>query len=572
MQIRSLLQQYRSGALMPRMLIDIILNRIEADDASGVWIHLLSREELYAHVDRLDGQSPDTLPLYGIPFAIKDNIDLAGVPTTAACPEYSYIPEQSAFVVQRLLDAGAIPIGKTNLDQFATGLVGVRTPHGTARNPYSSDHIPGGSSSGSAVAVAGGLVSFALGTDTAGSGRVPAAFCNLFGVKPTKGLLSTSGVVPACRSLDCVSIFALDADDSARVLEIAQGYDESDPFSRHPVAPQRKRVHGFTFGVPAAADLEFFGNSHYADLFRQAADRLERLGGRRREIDFRPFREAARLLYEGPWVAERYAALRDFLESSPGAFYPVTREIIARGIDATAVDAFSASYRLQALRREAEVVWGEIDLLVTPTAGTIYRIDEVEADPVRLNSNLGYYTNFMNLLDLSALAVPAGFTPQGLPFGITLAAPAFDDDYLLSIASRFSAASDQKPLQLAVCGAHLRGLPLNHQLLELGGRFVREAWTAPCYRLFALESIPPKPGMLRSAGGGAAIELEIWELPAAGLGQFLAAIPFPLGLGKVELEDGSQVTCFLVESAAVESVREITQFGGWKNFLRSCAG
>lgn len=572
MQIRSLLQQYRSGALMPRMLIDIILNRIEADDASGVWIHLLSREELYAHVDRLDGQSPDTLPLYGIPFAIKDNIDLAGVPTTAACPEYSYIPEQSAFVVQRLLDAGAIPIGKTNLDQFATGLVGVRTPHGTARNPYSSDHIPGGSSSGSAVAVAGGLVSFALGTDTAGSGRVPAAFCNLFGVKPTKGLLSTSGVVPACRSLDCVSIFALDADDSARVLEIAQGYDDSDPFSRHPAAPQCYRGHGFTFGVPAAADLEFFGNSHYADLFRQAVARLEQIGGRRREIDFRPFREAARLLYEGPWVAERYTALRDFIEASPGAFYPVTREIIARGIDATAVDAFSASYRLQALRREAEVVWEEIDLLVTPTAGTIYRIDEVEADPVRLNSNLGYYTNFMNLLDLSALAVPAGFTPQGLPFGITLAAPAFDDDYLLSIASRFSAASDQKPLQLAVCGAHLRGLPLNHQLLELGGRFVREAWTAPCYRLFALNSIPPKPGMLRSASGGAAIELEIWELPAAGLGQFLAAIPFPLGLGKVELDDGSQVTCFLVESAAVESVREITQFGGWKNFLRSCAG
>ncbi len=572
MQIRSLLQQYRSGDLTPHMLIDRILNRIEADGDSGVWIHLLSREELYAHADRLNGQPPETLPLYGIPFAIKDNIDLAGVPTTAACPEYSYIPEQSAFVVQRLLDAGAIPIGKTNLDQFATGLVGVRTPHGTARNPYSNDHIPGGSSSGSAVAVAGGLVSFALGTDTAGSGRIPAAFCNLFGVKPTKGLLSTSGVVPACRSLDCVSIFALDADDSARVLEIAQGYDESDPFSRHPAAPQRYRGHGFTFGVPAAADLEFFGNSQYADLFRQAVDRLERLGGRKREIDFRPFLEAARLLYEGPWVAERYTALRDFLETSPEAFYPVTREIIARGIDATAVDAFSASYRLQALRREAEVVWEEIDLLVTPTAGTIYRIDEVAADPIRLNSNLGYYTNFMNLLDLSALAVPAGFTALGLPFGITLAAPAFSDDYLLAIANRFSAASDQRPLQLAVCGAHLRGLPLNHQLLELGGRFVREACTAPCYRLFALDSIPPKPGMLRSASGGAAIALEIWELPASGLGQFLAAIPFPLGLGKVELDDGNQVTCFLVESAAVESVREITQSGGWKNYLGCCAG
>jgi allophanate hydrolase len=567
MHIRSLLQQYRSGSLTPRALIDRVLARIEAGGDNGVWIHLLSRDELYAYAKRLDGHSPETMPLYGIPFAVKDNIDLAGAPTTAACPQYSYMPNQSAFVVQRLLDAGAIPIGKSNLDQFATGLVGVRTPFGTARNPYSSDHIPGGSSSGSAVAVASGLVSFALGTDTAGSGRVPAAFCNLYGIKPTKGLLSTSGVVPACRSLDCVSIFALDADDGARVLEAAQGYDDSDPFSRQSQLPPERSSHSFTFGVPAADELEFFGNEEYAALFKLAVARLERLGGIKREINFRPFHKAARLLYEGPWVAERYAALRKFIETTPEAFYPVTREIIAKGIDATAVDAFSASYRLQALRREAEAVWTEIDLLLTPTAGTIYRIDEVEAEPVRLNSNLGYYTNFMNLLDLSALAVPAGFTPQGLPFGITLAAPAFSDNYLLSIGNRFSNSDDQVQLQVAVCGAHMRRLPLNRQLLELGGRFVREASTAPCYRLFALESVPPKPGMLYSRSGGAAIALEIWELPAAGLGQFLAAIPAPLGLGKVGLEDGSQVTCFLVEAAAVEEAREITEFGGWKRYL-----
>ncbi len=567
MHIRSLLQQYRSGSLTPRSLIDRVLARIEAAGENNVWIHLLSRDELYAHADRLNGHSPETLPLYGIPFAVKDNIDLAGAPTTAACPEYSYLPQQSAFVVQRLLDAGAIPIGKSNLDQFATGLVGVRTPFGTARNPYSSDHIPGGSSSGSAVAVASGLVSFALGTDTAGSGRVPAAFCNLFGIKPTKGLLSTSGVVPACRSLDCVSIFALDADDGARVLEAAQGYDNSDPFSRRCQPTPQQSGHSFTFGVPAADELEFFGNVEYAALFKQAVARLERLGGIKHEINFRPFREAARLLYEGPWVAERYAALREFIETKPESFFPVTREIIATGVNPTAVDAFTASYRLQALRREAEAVWAEIDLLLTPTAGTIYRIDEVEAEPLRLNSNLGYYTNFMNLLDLSALAVPAGFTPGGLPFGITLAAPAFNDDYLLAIGTRFSSVADQEPLQVAVCGAHLRGLPLNHQLLELGGRFIREASTAPCYRLFALESVPPKPGMLRSPDGGAAIALEIWELPAAGLGRFLTAIPAPLGLGKVELDDGSQVTCFLVESAAVEGSHEITAYGGWKSYL-----
>lgn len=571
MQIRSLQQQYRDGSLTPPRLVDRVLANIAANSDANSWIYLLSREELYAYADRLTGCSPDSLPLYGIPFAIKDNIDLAGVPTTAACPEYAYTPQQSAFVVQRLLDAGAIPIGKTNMDQFATGLVGTRSPYGIARNPYSSEHIPGGSSSGSAVAVANQEVCFSLGTDTAGSGRVPAAFCNLVGVKPTKGLLSTAGVVPACRSLDCVSIFATTIADAALVLEIAQGFDEQDPFSRPAITSQQAPKHCFTFGVPGAADLAFFNNDHYAVLFGKAVARLERMGGKKLEIDFTPFREAARLLYEGPWVAERYAALQDFIENNAAAFVPVTREIISKGIFPTAVAAFQAEYRLQALRRETAAVWDTIDLLVTPTAGTIYRIAEVEADPISLNTNLGYYTNFMNLLDLAALALPAGFTPTGLPFGITLAAPAFSDDGLLALAARFSSLDDQQPLQVAVCGAHLRGLPLNRQLLELGGRFVREARTAPSYRFFALESEPPKPGLLYSRSGGAAIDLEVWELPAAGLGQLLASIPAPLGLGKVMLEDGSSVTCFLVEAAAVEQAREITSFGGWKNYLGSKA-
>lgn len=567
MNIGDLLGQYRSGTLTPRGMIDDVLARLAANGDSNSWLHLLERDELYRYADRLATLAPDSLPLYGIPFAIKDNIDLAGAPTTAACPAYRYLPERSAFVVQRLIAAGAIPIGKTNLDQFATGLVGTRSPHGTPRNPYHADYIPGGSSSGSAAAVAAGEVAFALGTDTAGSGRVPAAFTNLFGIKPTRGLLSTAGVVPACRSLDCVSIFARDAADSRRVLAAAAGYDPADPWSRReaPLA-ERAGQWPFVFGVPRPEQLRFFGNSEYERLFGAAVARLEDLGGYKREIDFEPFAAAARLLYEGPWVAERYAALAEFITRHPKEFFPVTYEIIAGGTAASAVDAFRGMYRLQELRRRSETVWAEIDCLVTPTAGTIYRIAEVVADPLRLNANLGYYTNFMNLLDLAALAVPAGFTAAGLPFGITLAAPTFGDYRLLQLGERFAAAADA-PLEIAVCGAHMRGLPLNRQLVELGGRFLRADRTAPAYRLFALATDPPKPGLLRSAAGGAAIELEVWQLPAAGLGRFLAAIPAPLGLGKVELADGRQVTGFLVEAAAVADAREITACGSWRRFI-----
>jgi allophanate hydrolase len=389
------------------------------------------------YANNLNGKSIMDLPLYGVPFAIKDNIDLASIPTTAACPEYTYTPTKNATVVQKLIDAGAIPIGKTNLDQFATGLVGTRTPYGECKNSFNPEYISGGSSAGSAVSVALGLASFSLGTDTAGSGRVPASFNNLVGHKPTCGLLSTSGVVPACRSLDCVSIFALTAEDASQVLECAQGFDPKDDYSRKATIevstiPNKE----FIFGVPKLNQLAFFNNVETPELFQQAIRQLESLGGKALEIDFEPFLETARLLYEGPWVAERYAAIHDFFETNPNAIFPVTRQIIGGATKFSAADVYTSQYKLKALQRKAEVVWNDIDIIVTPTVGTIYTIEEVNADPVRCNSNLGYYTNFMNLLDFSATAVPTGFQSNGLPFGVTICAPAFMDNQLLILAAK----------------------------------------------------------------------------------------------------------------------------------------
>jgi allophanate hydrolase len=442
LQITSLRQQYRTGRLTPTQLVRQLDAAMGSEDPHRIWIHRLPLAQLLAYAEALEGRDPASLPLYGIPFAIKDNIDLAGVPTTAACPDYAYTPAQHASVVQRLIDAGAIPLGKTNLDQFATGLVGVRSPYGACHNSIDPAYISGGSSSGSAVSVALGLASFSLGTDTAGSGRVPASFNNLVGHKPSCGLLSTRGVVPACRTLDCVSIFALTAQDAASVLEVAQGFDAEDPYSREalPVGkplPER----GFRFGVPRADQLQFFGNAETPALFDAAVAKLVALGGVAVEIDFSVFLQTARLLYEGPWVAERYAAIREFIERKPEALYPVTHKIISGATRFSAADAYHYGYQLKALQRKAAAVWDDLDMIVTPTAGTIYTIDEVEADPVQTNSNLGYYTNFMNLLDLSAIAVPTGFQQNGLPFGITLCAPAFHDASLLVMAARIEDAA-----------------------------------------------------------------------------------------------------------------------------------
>jgi len=444
LQIAHLSARYKAGDLTPTDLVKQMDAEIGHENARNIWIQRLSLDDMLAYAKKLEGQSPESLPLYGIPFAIKDNIDLAGIPTTAACPEFAYTPTQSATVVQKLIDAGAIPVGKTNLDQFATGLVGTRSPYGACQNSIDCSYISGGSSAGSAVSVALGMASFSLGTDTAGSGRVPAAFNNLIGHKPTCGLLSTSGVVPACRTLDCVSIFALSAEDAALVLESAKGFDEVDAYSRKALpAPANIPQTSFRFGVPKPTQLAFFENSETPTLFKQAVQQLESIGGKVVEIDFEPFLETARLLYEGPWVAERYAAIREFFETKPKAIFPVTKQIIGGAIKFNAADTYESQYKLKALQRKAEAVWHDIDVMVTPTAGTIYTIEQVIADPVLCNSNLGYYTNFMNLLDLSATAVPTGFQKNGLPFGVTICAPAFQDTALLKLAAKLQAQTSK---------------------------------------------------------------------------------------------------------------------------------
>jgi len=445
LQISHLRGLYLSGALKPTDLVKQLDAEIGNEDTRHIWIRRLHLNEMLAYAQQLEGKNPADLPLYGIPFAIKDNIDLACIPTTAACPEYAYTPAKNATVVQKLINAGAIPVGKTNLDQFATGLVGTRSPYGAVQNSFDPDYISGGSSAGSAVSVALGMASFSLGTDTAGSGRVPAAFNNLVGHKPTCGLLSTQGVVPACRTLDCVSIFALTAQDAATVLESAQGFDEEDAYSRKAVDTESTLSLDvpFVFGVPRQDQLAFFDNPETPALFQQAIKQLEAIGGKAVEIDFSPFLETARLLYEGPWVAERYAAIQDFFENKPDAIFPVTKKIIGGATKFSAVDTYNAQYKLKMLQRKAEAVWHDIDIMITPTAGTIYKIAEVNAEPVTCNSNLGYYTNFMNLLDLSATAVPTGFQANGLPFGITICAAAFNDAQLLALATAMQSDTDK---------------------------------------------------------------------------------------------------------------------------------
>jgi allophanate hydrolase len=584
--IADLRQSYLSGRQTPAAVVQRLLDQAAGADPHHVWITRLSPDQVMTHVAALDASAIMRLPLYGIPFVIKDNIDLAGVATTAGCPDFAYTPAQSAFVVERLLEAGAIPLGKTNLDQFATGLVGTRSPYGACRNSFNPDFISGGSSSGSAVAVALGLASFSLGTDTAGSGRVPAAFNNIVGLKPSNGRLSTRGVVPACRSIDCVSIFGLTAEDAALVLGVAQGFDAADPYSRR---TGDVALGGLRFGIPRAEQLQFFGDEECRRLFGAAVRRLERLGGTAVEIDFAPFREAARLLYEGPSIAERYAAVGAFIEAHPDAVYPITRRIIEAGKNPSAAAAFAGQYRLKELARQSESVWPAVDLLLTPTAGTIYRVQEVEADPLRLNSNLGYYTNFMNLFDLSGVAVPAGLRADGLPFGVTLVGPRGAERALLELGGRMQRAAGATlgalglPLPqpvaspaavrpgyvaLAVCGAHMQGLPLNHQLRDRGGYLLQVTATAAHYRLFALPGGPPhRPGLIRVNDDGAAIQLEVWALPIEHLGSFVAAIPAPLGVGKLELANGEWVSGFLCEGCATAQALDITHHGGWRAYI-----
>jgi len=576
-----------------------MVERSSDDAATAAWIHRATKDEVARQIAEVEDRRRDgaQMPLFGVAFAVKDNIDVAGMPTTAGCPAFSYVPHRSAAVVERLVDAGAIVLGKTNLDQFATGLVGTRSPYGVPRNPFNERYIPGGSSSGSAVAVARGLASFALGTDTAGSGRIPAAFANIVGLKPSRGALSTLGVVPACRSLDCVSIFALTCEDSWRIFQVARRFDPRDPFAREwsvETAPNpRLDAAPFRFGVPADEHLEFFGDNQAAALFARAEHALEALGGRKMHIDFSPFRLAARLLYDGPWVAERLLATENLLTTNPDAIEPTVRAVLSRARGHSAKEVFQAQAELRLLSRQAEAVFRQVDVMLVPTAPTLYTVEQVKSDPVRLNSNLGYYTNFVNLLDLCALAVPAGFRTDGLPFGITLMAPWGQDAGLSGLGARFHAHASQtlgastsphtfeqptpaanvdpSGFRLAVVGAHLSGEPLNHQLTSLGARLVQTLRTVPSYRLFELAgTTPAKPGLVRQpAGDGAAIEVEVWCLPDSAVGQFLAGVAAPLCIGSVELASGEWVHGFLCEQHAVLSAKDISALGGWRAYRKA---
>ena len=588
---------YRDGKLSPPDVVEEAFARIAARGDDGVWIALASRERLLDEARDLKKRfaAGERLPLYGLPFAVKDNIDVAGLPTTAACRAFAYRADKHAPVVARLIAAGALPVGKTNLDQFATGLVGVRSPYGVPRNPFDARFIVGGSSSGSAVSVAAGLVSFALGTDTAGSGRVPAAFNNIVGLKPSRGLLSTSGVVPACRSLDCVSVFAFTVDDATAVADVARGYDADDPASRVEADGFRFRPGAaaprFRFGVPGGGALDFLGDRHAADVFARAVAALEALGGERVEVDFAAFREAGGLLYDGPFVAERLEAAGQTLATAPAEIVAPVRTILEGASRYDAGAAFAAQHRLAGLRRRAGTLLASIDFLFVPTTPTIYSIDDVEAEPLKLNARLGMYANFVNLLDLAAVAVPAGFRADGLPAGATMIAPWGRDAALAAFASALhrstsrtlGATGEPLPLapeaasgpaddriQIAVVGAHLSGEPLNHQLVGAGGRFVRAARTAPAYRLYALPNTSPaKPGMMRVAERGAAIELEVWSLSPDAFGRFVARVPSPLCIGTVELADGTRTSGFLCEPSALMGATDISHFGGWRPFLRS---
>lgn len=589
---------YSDGSCTVRELVAYLMQRAEQFNDRNIWIRRLSLIELEPYFQRLEAVTPESLPLYGIPFAIKDNIDLENVETTAACPDFAYVPDKSAFVVQRLIDAGAIPLGKTNMDQFATGLVGTRSPEpwGPCKNAFDPSVISGGSSAGSAVAVALGLASFSLGTDTAGSGRVPAMLNNIFGLKPSRGLHSMSGIVPACRTLDCPSIFALCAADAQNVFSITAVRDTADAFSRANPFSNSARFFGDTkqnpvIGVPRSEQLEFFGDASAAELFDSAVQNWKALGAEVVEIDFEPFQKAARLLYDGPWVAERYAALESVLREQPDAVHEVVRGIVESAKGKTAVDAFRAEYELQEYRATVKRLFERVDFLLSPTAPRSYLIDDVLNNPVELNSNLGYYTNSMNLLDLCGIALPAGFMSNGIPFGVTLAAPHFRETALLNQALRWErnqalpmgalkeryhcdasrpAVSDGQRIQVAVCGAHLKGMPLNWQLADRGAELVAETQTSENYRFYALKGGSVKrPGLVRDERDGCRINVEVWSLPAGEFGSFVAAIPYPLGIGKLELDSGEWVSGFICEGLGIEGADDISALGSWRTYIDS---
>jgi allophanate hydrolase len=541
----------------------------------ALFISTKPEADALAEAAALEAAGPAGKPLYGKLFAVKDNIDVAGLPTTAACPKFEYRPIASAFVVKRLEEAGAIVVGKTNLDQFATGLVGVRSPYGVPRNALRADLIPGGSSSGSAVAVAAGIVDFSLGTDTAGSGRIPAGMNGIVGLKPSLGLLSATGMVPACRTLDTISIFARNVSMAVAATAVAAGYDQIDAYSRPLPAPALTAApKTFRVGVPRPEQRQFFGDAAAEAAYAADIEQLKSIGASVVELDFEPLHAVARLLYEGPWVAERYAATKALIESRPEAFHPVTLKIIGGAKGLTAVSAFEAMYKLADLKRVTAPIFGEVDVLAVPTVPRMYTVAELEADPIALNSNLGTYTNFVNLLDMAAVAVPSGIRGDGLPSSLTFIGKSGSDGTLTSIAAAVQQIRIPGPvravddrIEIAVVGAHLSGLPLNQELVALGGVYLRDVTTTPHYALYALPgTVPPKPGLLRVAEGSS-IAAEVWALDARGFGEFVSTIPSPLGIGTLSFTDGTSAKGFLVESEAVKGAEDISRHGGWRTYL-----
>jgi allophanate hydrolase len=574
--IGALVAATRSGAASVTEVVETVLEAVQAACRPEAWLSLTPAETLRSRASELDARRSEatSLPLYGVPFAVKDNIDVAAMPTTAGCPAYAYVPESSATAVALLLDAGAVLIGKTHMDQFATGLVGTRSPHGPCRNAHAGDYVSGGSSGGSAVVVAEGLVSFALGTDTAGSGRVPAVLNGVVGLKPTRGRISTRGVVPACASLDCVSIFAASCDDARAVLDVLDRYDEEDPWSRSPSDRSRlasSASAGFRIGVPSP--LPNFVPEEAAALFEKAITVLESLGGTRVAVDYAPFRATSALLYEGGFIAERDAAVGDFLRANPEAVDAAVSHLVVGGATPSGRLVFETIHELARLRRQTETIWREMDVLVVPTAHEAARIRDALARPLEFSRTCGQLNNFVNLLDLTAVAIPTAAWDSGVPFGITLCARAGHEDRLLDLGTRLAAATSkavpklERPdwIRLAVVGAHLEGMPLHGQLTTAGARFVAKTHTAPTYRLHALAgTTPPKPGLEFVAGGGAAIEVEVYSLRPDAFGRFVAAVSRPIAIGRLALQDGSEVSGFVCEPAALAGATDITSYGGWR--------
>lgn len=583
LSIKWLREMYLKKDITPENVVREIIRRADQDAGMNIWITPPAMETIKPYLNRLASLDPVGSPLWGIPFAIKDNIDLAGVPTTAACPEYAYTPNNNATVVERLLAAGAIPVGKTNLDQFATGLVGTRSPYGETHNALRPELISGGSSSGSAVAVARGQAAFALGTDTAGSGRVPAALNNLIGYKPSLGAWPTKGVVPACASLDCVTVLAHSLEDTLAVDCVVRGVDEADPWSRSLPQPLPRLLQKICL---PKEQLDFFGPyaGEYSNAWNIAVERLKTLNLPVEYVDYHLFSQAAAILYEGPWVAERWADLGSFIESHPGAAFPVTEQILRSGAAAEydAVSVFQAMHKLQSLKLEARKLLNNA-VLVMPTVGGTWTRDQVRLDPIGANSALGRFTNHCNLLDLCAVAIPSGAAALDTPFGITLFALSENEALICGVADLFLKSSTEltagKALLpaaqrattlVAVCGLHMRGYPLEQQMHECGAHFVREAVTAAKYQLVKLPTVPSKPGLIKQQAVGASINMEIWEMPTEKFGFFAASIPAPLGIGKIELQDGSEVPGFICEAYAAVAAEDITASGGWRNILIDC--